>query len=235
VTPNAGGLGAIVGCPGVTGFVNAASRAALAGSLVADCVVAVRGENFGPHADQFDPPVNEAFGIFARFSSGDRFPIYALASDEIVCVVPGTLSAPEAFIMELNVPPPGGLHCPAIVLKGIMTPAAPGLFTQNGSGQGAGLFYTFPDGIQQPIPSEGSGGGGPMLIQAYGTGFRHAAAVSASIGAIDVAVISWEADTTRPGYDRLIFELPAGLAPGTHLFKVTADAGISNEVEMELV
>lgn len=230
---NLGGLGAPAGCPKVQSFVNAASRALLTSTLVPDCVIAVKGEHFGPHNDQFDPPVNEAFGISLSFSTGDRFPIYSVAPDQIVCVVPGALSAPQAFILEVNVPPPGPAPCPAITLKGRLTASLPGLFTADGTVNGRGLFFTYPDGNDQPIPAGPEGN--PTLVQVYGTGMRHAGAMpSAFIDGVAVAVNASEADTTRPGYDRLVFQLPAGLGPGIHQFKVAADGQESNEVQIEL-
>jgi uncharacterized protein (TIGR03437 family) len=225
----------LVGCPQITRFSNAASRAVLTNALVPDCVIAISGENFGTESAQFDPPVGEAFGMFVLFPPYDRFPIYSITPQQIVCVVPGTIAAPQTFLLEFHAPQQGPVPCPDISLKGRLLTVEPGLFTQDGTVSGPGLFYTYPDGNAQPIPPGDPGQ--PQMIQAYGTGLRHARALpTALIDGINIPVVACEADTTRPGYDRLIFQLPSQmLSPGAHRFKVLADGKTSNEVVLELM
>jgi hypothetical protein len=234
-SPDAGDQGAALGCPKVTSFRNGASGTPLGTGLVADCLIAIIGENFTTITESFDPPVNEAFGIFACFPPEDRFPIYRLSPAEILCVVPGTIAAPQSYLFELHVPPQGPVPCPAVLLKGCIISADPGILTEDGSASGRGLFYTYPDGQAQPIPPGSPGQ--PMMVQVYGTGMRHARALpTAYIDGIHVTVIASEADTTRPGYDRLIFQLPhQGLLSGPHRFRIMADGRASNEVEIELL
>src|SRR5207248_2708115 len=177
--------------------------------------------NFGTESAQFDPPVNEAFGVFVLFPPSDRFPIYSITPSEIKCVVPGTIPAPQPYLLEFHAPQPGPGPCPEISLKGRMITTEPGLFTKDGTASGPGMFYTYPDGNDQPIPPGDPAQ--PQMIQVYGTGLRHARALpTALLDETSVPVIACEADTTRPGYDRLIFQLPGqNLAPGLHRFKVT--------------
>ncbi len=234
-TPNVSSPHAATGCPRIISFHNAASQATLNDGLIADCVLIIRGENFGTESAQFDPPVNEAFGLFVLFPPSDRFPIYSITPREIVCVAPGTIPAPHPYLLELHAPPPGPPPCPEISLKGRMITTEPGLFTKDGAATGPGTFYTYPDGNDQPIPPGDPAQ--PTMIQVYGTGLRHARALpSAFLDETSVPVIACEADTTRPGYDRLIFQLPGqSLAPGRHRFKVMSDGKSSNEVTLELM
>jgi hypothetical protein len=231
---NVGVAEAVAGCPKIAGFNNAASHAQLIEGLIPDCVVAVTGENFGTESASFDPPVNEAFGIYLSFSTGDRFSIYSITPKEIVCVIPGTIAAPQPFILELHAPQQGPVPCPTVVLKGRTATTAPGLFTKDGTAHGRGLFYTYPDGYEQPLPPGDNLQ--PTMVQVYGTGLRHARRLpEAFMDGAALTVTACEADTTRPGYDRLIFLLLApGLAPGLHRFKVAADGKTSNEVEVEV-
>ena len=221
-------------CPRLNAVRNAASGALLGSGLVADCLVRFEGENLCAHAEQFDPPVAEAFGVSARFSTGEAFPIYAISPGEIRCAVPGAVTAPRPYILEWTFPQPGPVPCPAIVLKGRIAATDPGLFTRDGSGQGAGLFYTYPDGYPQPIPVGDAGQ--PTAVQVYGTGMRHAGSLPAAfIDGVAATVVACEADTTRPGYDRLIFQRPGrNFPPGPHRFRVKVDGKSSNEVEIEL-
>ncbi len=229
-----GASGASTGCPRVTRLLNAASRLQLVQGLVADCVILISGEKLSPQTEQFNPPVHEAFGVSVRLSSGERFPIYSLAPEAIICVVPGSLTPPAPYTLELVVPQQGPVPCPPVTLKGLTATTAPGLFTQDGSGQGKGLFFTYPDGEGQPLPPGDSLQ--PAMVQAYGTGLRHAQTLpSALLDGANVTVTAVEADTTRPGYDRLIFQLPVDLAPGLHNFKVIADGRASNEATIEVM
>ncbi len=231
---NPGAPGVSTGCPRVTRLLNAASRLQLVQGLVADCVILIGGENLSPQTEQFNPPVHEAFGVFVRLSTGERFPIYSLAPEAIMCVAPGSLTPPAPYTLELAVPQQGPVPCPPVTLKGLTATTAPGLFTQDGSGEGKGLFFTYPDGQAQPLPAGDNFQ--PTLVQAYGTGLRHAQTPpSALLDGASATITAVEADTTRPGYDRLIFQLPAGLASGLHTFKVIADGRTSNEVTIEVM
>lgn len=234
-TPNITRPNAATGCPRIISLHNAASQARLNDGLIADCVLLIRGENFGTESAQFDSPVNEAFGIFVLFPPHDRFPIYSITPSEIRCVVPGTIPVPQSYLLELHTPSQGPGACPEISLKGRMVTTEPGLFTKDGAASGPGMFYTYPDGNDQPIPPGDPAQ--PTMIQVYGTGLRHARTLpTALLDEINVSVIACEADTTRPGYDRLIFQLPGeNLAPGMHRFKVMADGKSSNEVTLELM
>lgn len=229
-TPNA----SVAGCPRITDFFNAASRTKFNQSLVADCVIAIKGENFSATSQTFDPPVMEAGSFFLLFPPEARFPIYSIAPNEIVCVVPSTLSSSQPYQLELHVPQQGPVPCPTVTNKGLIVTASPGLFTLDGTVSGPGMFFQYPDGDATPIlPGDSAE---PTMLQVYGTGFRHISQTpTAMIDGISVPVVAWEADTTRPGYDRLIFQLPEGFPSGTHRFKIVADGKTSNEVTLEMM
>jgi len=227
---------ALLDCPKFTGFRNGASHAPLGrDEIVADCIVEINGNNFGSQSGQFDPPVPVADGISAEFSAlqpvvaSTAALIYATSPNQIVCVIPGAVFGSNVYLLDLNIPHQGPLPCPLIEGKGQLTATAPGLFTEDGSGQGPGMFSTFPDGAPQPIETESG------LVQVLGTGLRHAPSLpTALVDGSSVTVSACAPDPARPGYDRLIFQLPASLTAGTHQFQVIADGKSSNVIELQL-
>jgi uncharacterized protein (TIGR03437 family) len=90
---------------------------------------------------------------------------------------------------------------------------APGLFSLNGSGSGAGAVVALDaDGHQVGFPVDVSQG--PVYISLYGTGIRGAALsdVQVSIGDNSVPVMYAGAQGTFPGLDQVNVRLPVSLA-----------------------
>jgi uncharacterized protein (TIGR03437 family) len=98
---------------------------------------------------------------------------------------------------------------------------APGLFTADASGKGA------PAGVDDPLEI---GPDGSTLVL-YGTGFRNAKNVTASIGDVQYAGAQGE----FPGLDQLNLRLPVAMrSAGTVILTVTADGVAANAVTLRI-
>ncbi len=143
---------------------------------------------------------------------------------------------------------PGGAVSTVINLAA----GAPAIFTANANGQGvfAGqVLYVNADGSQtvanpavwqaaagQYVPNPISLKGGQVYLVLYGTGLRHAAAVTASVNGVNLPVVYSGPQVTYPGLDQInLGPLPASLAgAGTITLAVSADGQPANAVTLAI-
>jgi uncharacterized protein (TIGR03437 family) len=127
-----------------------------------------------------------------------------------------------------------------------ITNVAPGIFAANMNGQGvfAGqIVYVNADGshtVDQSATLSGSTwvpvtvnlttATGPVFLQLYGTGLRHASSVTATVNGTTVPSL-FAAQSMYPGLDQVNIELPQSLAgTGTANIVITADGHAANTV-----
>jgi len=144
---------------------------------------------------------------------------------------------------------PGGAAVSTVVN---VAASAPAIFTANANGQGAfagQVLYVNADGSQtvanpavwqaaagQYVPNPISLKGGQVYLVLYGTGLRHAAAVTASVNGVNLPVVYSGPQVTYPGLDQInLGPLPASLAgAGTITLAVSADGQPANAVTLAI-
>jgi len=176
-------------------------------------------------------------------------PLYgAFASANQVNFMIPAGAAPGLAILAITVPS-GGTITTAIEIAG----AAPGIFTANQTGQGpyAGqIIYAHADGTQtvvnsvapgsgsdfSPNPISMSAPGDPVYLVLYGTGIRHASAVTAAINGVNLPVAFCGAQGTYEGLDQLnLGPLPRNIgAVGVVNLAITADGQTANIVTLAI-
>jgi uncharacterized protein (TIGR03437 family) len=164
------------------------------------------------------------------------------STGQINFVIPGNTAAGLAL---LTVALPGGANLTAVAN---IANTAPGIFASNMNGAGvyAGqVVYVHPDGSQTmtnpatfdaaqnrfvPNPIAMGSPGDQVFLILYGTGFRHAASVTATVNGVQVNAV-FAAQPQYPGLDQLNLQLGPSLAgAGLVNIIVTADGQAANAV-----
>ncbi len=132
-----------------------------------------------------------------------------------------------------------------------IAPVAPGLFSAAGNGQGAAVaaaVHGHADGTQSteivasydaqnsrwnPVPIDLGPAGEQVYLVLYGTGIRHAAQVTVTIGGQPASVAYFGAHTVYPGLDQVNVLLPRSLVGrGLVTVQLTADGIAANPVQI---
>ena len=148
--------------------------------------------------------------------------VFYAAPEEVQFVVPDDVAAGPAQIVVTNAE---GVASQADVM---IKPAAPGVFTATGDGQGEGIILDADSLLSAPFdPIRGS-----KRLSIFATGLRHAEKVSVTINGNGVTV-----ETVEPaefaGIDEIHVLLPATLSgAGTATLIVDADGVQSNPVSL---
>jgi large repetitive protein len=163
------------------------------------------------------------------------------STEQVNFVVPTGTAAGTATVSTTV--PSGGSQSTQVTIGNI----APGIFTVNQNGQGtfAGqIVYVNADGSRTVVESATLSGGtyattpinlstasGPVFLQLYGTGVRHASTVTATINGTSVMPEYAGAQGTDLGLDQINLPLPNSLArAGTVNIVITADGQAANTV-----
>jgi uncharacterized protein (TIGR03437 family) len=137
----------------------------------------------------------------------------------------------------------------SVTADALVTNTSPGIFTVNGAGTGvpaANVIATLNDGSSEALLPYQCGANGcsitPILlpnnlaalyIVLYGTGFRNALNVSASLGSMSAEVVYSGAVATYPGLDQVNLRVmnPSALT-GQQTVVLEADGVFSNTVSL---
>ena len=133
------------------------------------------------------------------------------------------------------------------VSAAMVTPSAPGIFTVGGKSVVPAAFYlrVAPDGQRttdyafDPITLNAANipraSGDQLYLLLYGTGFRHAAQVTAAANGQTVQVLGAEAQSQFAGLDQVnIGPLPANLPTGMVTVRLVADRQSANDITVRL-
>ena len=177
-------------------------------------------------------------------------PLYGVfaSAGQINFLVPGGIASGLAMV---TITLPGGTT-PTTVID--IAGTAPGIFTANMNGQGpyAGqVIYVRADGSQTvansaapsaggntfvPIPINLGTAGDQVFLVLYGTGLRHAAALTAALNGVSVPLAYFGAQGSHAGLDQInLGPLPVSLA-GTGLINlaISADGQAANTVTLAI-
>ncbi len=152
---------------------------------------------------------------------------------------------------------PPGAHRVVAIIDGVeaasgqlqIAPAAPGVFTVDGSGAGApaafaALYgadgtprdmpvFACANGSCLPAPLDTGGEGEILVLTLFGTGWRGANSVGASIAGVPVEVQFSGAQPSTPGLDQVNIRVPRSLAGrGQVELVISADATVANAVRI---
>lgn len=131
-----------------------------------------------------------------------------------------------------------------------LTDVQPGLFSADATGQGAPaavVLYIDADGNQTTGPVAECDGSGcrpavidlsdrsrQVVLLAFGTGFRRAGGLTASVGGVDVPVLGFGAQGQFVSLDQANIALSGDQIPdGRQMFSITADGKTSNTLMLE--
>jgi uncharacterized protein (TIGR03437 family) len=179
-------------------------------------------------------------GVSVKFtdSQGASYPA-ALAyagETQATIVTPSGVAAGPAI---LSVSSATGTLSTPVTIAGV----APGLFTADGSGQGAPaaeVLTVHADGSRDDsrsatLPISLGGAGDRVYVVLYGTGIRHAAKVVCTVRGESVDVVFAGAQGSIGGLDQLNLLLPSSLAgAGDVALVLTVDGQAANEVRLVL-
>ena len=115
-----------------------------------------------------------------------------------------------------------------------VAPAAPGIFTANGDGRGAGIILDADTLRSAPFDLSSVPDNGRRLIL-FATGARRAAEITITVANQTINANRIVDSPDFPGLDQIHFSLPANpVGAGTHSLVVTADNRRSNSVTLTL-
>jgi uncharacterized protein (TIGR03437 family) len=204
--------------------------------------VSIYGSNLGPAA-----PVSSTGSSYQTTLAGTQvllggvaMPLQFVSSGLINAVVP--FETPANAIQNLIISANGTYSLPETV---VVASAAPGIFTQNESGQGAGVIVVYKDGgtVYETSPTQPASAGDLLLIYTSGLGAVNPAVadgapgpasppfaatvnpVTATIGGVP-ATVSFAG--IAPGYVgvyQVNVTVPSGVTPGTNVPVVLTMAG----------
>lgn len=142
--------------------------------------------------------------------NGISAPLFFVSPNQINFAVPPGIATDESGTAQVIVSSPLGTFALGTVSIA-QTDAA--IFTADASGQGEAAALATADGIAyQQSPFDVLVNGAPNILVLYGTGFRHASAVSVSIGGQAARVLYAGAQGSFVGLDQLNVEIPRSLA-----------------------
>jgi len=150
--------------------------------------------------------------------------VFYASTEEVQFVVPDDVAAGPAQIVVTNAE---GVSSQAEVM---IKPAAPGVFTVSGDGQGDGIILDADSLLRAPFDPTG----GSKRLSIFATGVRHAKKVSVTINGNPVTVEAVE-PASLAGIDEVHVLLPATLSgAGTATLIVDADGVQSNPVALTI-
>jgi uncharacterized protein (TIGR03437 family) len=171
-------------------------------------------------------------------------PLYFVSPGQINFEIPAGTAAGTATVTIQN--QNGTIQSTTISIGSV----SPGIFELNGSGLVAAWVLPVISGVQQalqPVYQVVSGAVlalpvslGPateqVYLEIYGTGFRNAKSITATVGGLSVPVLGWAATLQFVGEDQVnIGPLPASLAgTGSVNIVITADGQAANTVNVTI-
>jgi uncharacterized protein (TIGR03437 family) len=151
--------------------------------------------------------------------------VFHVSTKEVVFVIPDDVAVGPAEVVVTN---SEGVTASAQVM---ISTTAPGIFTVNGNGQGAGVILDADKLTTAPFDP----GGGSLRLSIFATGARRATNVSATINGAPVKVEA-VARAELPGLDEIHVLVPSQLSgAGTATLVVDADGVRSNPVSVAIV
>jgi uncharacterized protein (TIGR03437 family) len=159
--------------------------------------------------------------------------VFASAGQVNLVVPAGTAAGPAVVVITL----PGGTTVTTVIQ---IAPIGPGIFTASANGQGmfAGqVIHAHADG-SQTVDNETaslidmSAPGDRVFLVLYGTGLRHAGALTATVNGVSVPVVYFGGQGSYPGMDQInVGPMPASLTgAGVVNVVITADGQAANTV-----
>ena len=189
--------------------VNAANYRA--GFIAPDSIVAAFGTNLAARTETAQAlPLPLTLAGTSVTVNGVSAPLFFVSPNQINFAVPPGIATDESGTAQVIVSSPLGTFALGTISIA-QTSAA--IFTADASGQGEAAALATVDGITyQPSPFDVLVNGAPNILVLYGTGFRHASAVTVSIGGQAARVLYAGAQGSFVGLDQLNVEIPRSLA-----------------------
>ena len=189
--------------------VNAANYRA--GVIAPDSIVAAFGTNLAARTETAQAlPLPLTLAGTSVTVNGLSAPLFFVSPKQINFAVPPGIATDAAGTAQIIVSSPLGTFALGTV-NIAQTDAA--IFTADAGGQGEAAALATVDGITyQSSPFAVLVNGAPNILVLYGTGLRHASAVSVSIGGQAARVLYAGAQGSFVGLDQLNVEIPRGLA-----------------------
>jgi uncharacterized protein (TIGR03437 family) len=198
--------------PQVSRVVNAASRA-LDAPVSPGSLVAILGTGLAGGSVQI---------------GGERMQMVSAGATEIVAVVPPDVAVNAEI--EFTAQRGAAISLPRPV---VIAAAAPAIFTQDGSGQGAGMIADATSGALNTADNPAQAGD-KVVISCTGLGSADASAMSVTIGGQDAQVISAAPVANSPGMYQVRVVAPGEVSGSTVPVTITAAGQTSPMVTMAL-